>query len=83
MAESHNLFNDVLNRREKADAMRVALHALQRHRFLFNLPNSITKDAQKEKYDIILNDYARAQKLFGNSEIAVRDFRTLSLFDWY
>lgn len=69
MTESHNLFNDVLNRREKADAMRVALYALQRHRFLFSLPNSITRDAQKEKYDIILNDYTRAQKLFGKSEI--------------
>lgn len=71
MAESHNLFTDVLNRREKAEAMRVALYALQRHRFLFSLPNSITKDAEKEKYDIILSDYTRAQKLFGKSEIAV------------
>lgn len=73
ITESHNLFNDVLQRREKADAMRVALLALQRHKFLFSLPNSITRDAQKEKYDIIINDYTRAQKLFGKSEIAVRD----------
>lgn len=71
MTESHNLFNDVLMRREKADAMRVALIALQRHRFLFSLPNSISRDAQKEKYDIIISDYTRAQKLFGKSEIAM------------
>lgn len=69
IGESHKLFNDVLLRREKADGMRVALYALQRHRFLFSLPNSIIKNAQKEKYDIILSDYTRAQKLFGSSEV--------------
>lgn len=51
--------------------MRVALYALQRHKFLFALPNSITRHAQAEKYDHILNDYTRAQKLFGKLEIAM------------
>lgn len=32
ISESHNLFNDVLSRREKADSTRAALAALSRHR---------------------------------------------------
>lgn len=36
IVESNSLFTDVLYRREKADAMRVALHALSRHKLVEN-----------------------------------------------
>ncbi|GAB0097923.1 Exocyst complex component 2 [Sergentomyia squamirostris] len=69
--ESQNLFNEVLTRREKADATRLALAALFRHKFLFCLPNSVVRSAEKEDYDIVINDYARAKKLFGKSDIPI------------
>ncbi|XP_055702547.1 exocyst complex component 2 [Phlebotomus papatasi] len=71
ITESHNLFNEVLTRREKADATRLALAALFRHKFLFCLPNSVVRSAEKEEYDIVINDYARAKKLFGKSDIPI------------
>lgn len=73
---SHNLFNEVLQRREKADTTRAALLALSRHKFLFCLPNSIIKNSEKQDYDIVVNDYARAKNLFGNTEVNVSIFST-------
>lgn len=77
--ESHNLFREVLNRRETADATRVALQALLRHKFLFCLPNAVMRHAKKEEYDIVINDYARAKKLFGKSDIPVIDCDSLNM----
>lgn len=65
------LFTDVLFRRDKADSTRAALLAVSRHRFLFCLPNSVERSAQKEEYDIVVNDYARAKNLFGKTEVPV------------
>lgn len=70
--ESKSLFLDVLSRREKADSTRAALLALSRHKFLFCLPNSVVRSAKKEEYDIVINDYARAQNLFGKTDVPVR-----------
>ena len=66
---SHALFDDVLSRREKADKSRAALSVLNRYKFLFCLPTSIDKNAKKNEFDIIVNDYARAKNLYGKSEI--------------
>lgn len=65
------LFTDVLSRRDKADSTRAALLAVSRHRFLFCLPNSVERSANKEEYDIVVNDYARAKNLFGKTEVPV------------
>lgn len=69
--ESNMLFTDVLSRRDKADSMRAALLAVSRHRFLFCLPNSVERSANREEYDIVVNDYARAKNLFGKTEVPV------------
>lgn len=68
---SYDLFTDVLLRREQADSARVALGALNRHKFLFCLPNSIDKCAKRGEFDIICNDYSRVRNLFGKTEVAI------------
>ena len=66
---SHALFDDVLSRRAKADKSRAALSVLNRYKFLFCLPTNIEKNAAKNEFDIIVNDYARAKNLYGKSEV--------------
>lgn len=69
--EADRLFEDVLKRKDEADGTRNALGCLQRFRFLFHLPSSLDKNIQKADYDIVINDYARAKALFGNTEVQV------------
>lgn len=68
---SNELFTDVLLRREQADSARIALGALNRHKFLFCLPNAIEKCAQKGEFDIVCNDYSRVRNLFGKTDVAI------------
>uniref|UniRef100_A0A1Y9H2W3 Exocyst complex component 2 n=1 Tax=Anopheles dirus TaxID=7168 RepID=A0A1Y9H2W3_9DIPT len=68
---SHELFKDVLVRKEKADATRAALSAMSRHKFLFCLPNTVEKAALKNEFDIVVNDYARVKNLFGKTEVPI------------
>lgn len=63
------MFDDVLSRRAKADKSRAALSVLNRYKFLFCLPTNIEKNATKNEFDIIVNDYARAKNLYGKSEV--------------
>ncbi|CAO1435915.1 unnamed protein product [Diamesa tonsa] len=71
ITSSHLLFNDVLSRREKADSSRAALSVLNRYKFLFCLPNTIERNASKNEFDIIVNDYARAKNLFGKTDVTL------------
>lgn len=71
MLEANNLFKDVLKRRERADSTRNALGVLQRFRFLFTLPVTIERNVQRGEYDAAINDYSRAQNLFGKSDVVV------------
>ncbi|KAG8251772.1 Exocyst complex component 2 [Homalodisca vitripennis] len=71
MLEANKLFEGVLKRRERADATRNALGVLQRFRFLFTLPVTIERNIQRGEYDAVINDYARAQNLFGKTEVVV------------
>lgn len=71
MSEANKLFNDVLARRDRADATRNALSLLQRYRFLFCMPVNIEKNIKRGNYDLAINDYARVKNLFGNSEVEV------------
>uniref|UniRef100_A0A182M5G2 Exocyst complex component 2 n=1 Tax=Anopheles culicifacies TaxID=139723 RepID=A0A182M5G2_9DIPT len=68
---SHELFKDVLVRKEKADATRAALSAMSRHKFLFCLPNTMEKAALKNEFDIVVNDYARVKNLFGKTDVPI------------
>lgn len=71
MLEANKLFEGVLKRRERADATRNALGVLQRFRFLFTLPVTIERNIQRGEYDAVINDYARAQNLFGKTDVVV------------
>jgi hypothetical protein len=68
--EADRLFKGVLNCRDKANATRNALSAMQRNKFLFSLPTNIERNSMKGDYDLTC-DYARAKTLFGDSEIEV------------
>lgn len=70
-AEADRLFDDVLRRKDEADGTRNALAVLHRFRFLFNLPAVIDRNIQKGEYDLVINDYARANNLYRNSEVQV------------
>lgn len=69
MTEATKLFQDVLARREKADKTRNALTILQRYKFLFSLPLSISNNIAKNDIDAVINDYARAMNLFGKTDV--------------
>uniref|UniRef100_A0A8D8SKL0 Exocyst complex component 2 n=1 Tax=Cacopsylla melanoneura TaxID=428564 RepID=A0A8D8SKL0_9HEMI len=71
MTEATKLFQDVLARREKADKTRNALAVLQRYRFLFSLPLSISNNIAKNDIDAVINDYARAMNLFGKTDVVL------------
>ncbi|CAM9217144.1 unnamed protein product, partial [Lampetra fluviatilis] len=65
------LFQEVLSRKDNADATRNALSVLQRFKFLFNLPLSIDRSVHKGDYDVVINDYEKAKSLFGSTEVRV------------
>ena len=71
MSEANKLFDDVLARRDRADATRNALALMQRYRFLFCMPVNIEKNIKQGNYDLVINDYARVKNLFKNTEVEV------------
>lgn len=71
MTEANKLFDDVLARRDRADATRNALSVMQRYRFLFCMPVNIDKNIKRGNYDLVINDYARVKNLFKNTEVEV------------
>ncbi|KAK0425378.1 hypothetical protein QR680_009169 [Steinernema hermaphroditum] len=68
-ATADQLFLDVLNRKDRADATRNALSILTRFRFIFFLPSAIDENLAKGEYSAILNDYTRAKSLFKDTDV--------------
>lgn len=77
--EANKLFEDVLARRDRADATRSALNVLTRFRFLFCLPCAIDRNIKRGDYDIIINDYSRVKNLFKKTEVPVSIHVTVTL----
>ncbi|XP_076670422.1 exocyst complex component secretory 5 [Andrena cerasifolii] len=71
MSEANKLFDDVLARRDRADATRNALAVMQRYKFLFCMPINIEKNIKRGNYDLVINDYARVKNLFKSTEVDV------------
>ena len=69
--EAKKIFQDVLSRREKADATRNALAVVTRYKFLFFLPVNIEHNIKHGDYDLVISDYTRARNLFGKFETPV------------
>ncbi|KAG1704403.1 Exocyst complex component 2 [Nymphon striatum] len=65
------LFEEVLKRKDHADATRNALNVMQRFKFLFNLPCNIERNINKGDYSVVINDYARVKSLFAETDIQV------------
>lgn len=65
------VFDDVLGRKDRADATRNALGVLNRFKLLFYLPNTIEKNIQKGDYDLVITDYTRAKSLCWVTEVGV------------
>ncbi|KAK0158108.1 hypothetical protein PV328_009154 [Microctonus aethiopoides] len=71
MIEANKLFDDVLTRRDRADATRSALSLMHRYKFLFCMPVNIEKNIKRGNYDLVINDYARVKNLFGNTDVEI------------
>ncbi|XP_058808366.1 exocyst complex component 2 [Phymastichus coffea] len=71
MLEANKLFDDVLARRDRADATRNALSVMQRYKFLFCMPVNIEKNMKNGNYDLVINDYARVKNLFKNTDVDI------------
>ncbi|XP_066262010.1 exocyst complex component 2 [Euwallacea similis] len=69
--EARKLFDDVLNRKDRAEKTRNALNVLTRFRFLFCLPCVIDRNIKKGDYDIVINDYIRVRNLFHKTDIPI------------
>ena len=69
--EAHEIFDQILTRKDAADSTRNALNVLQRYRFLFNLPSSIEGNIQKQDYEQVITDYLRAKSLFSDTQVKV------------
>lgn len=81
LSESKKLFEDVLSRREKADATRNALAVMTRYKFLFFLPMNIEHNIKHGDFDLVVSDFARARNLFGKFDTMVNSrFVVLNLF---
>lgn len=65
------LFQEVLGRKDKADATRNALNVLHRFKFLFYLPLNIERNIQKGDYNLVINDYVRAKTMFGDTQVKI------------
>lgn len=65
------MFEDVLSRREKADATRNALAVMTRYKLLFFLPVNIEHNIKHGDFDLVISDYTRAKNLFGKFETKV------------
>ena len=69
--EAHEIFDQILARKDAVDSTRNALNVLQRYRFLFNLPSSIEGNIQKQDYEQVITDYLRAKSLFSDTQVKV------------
>ncbi|XP_011496925.1 PREDICTED: exocyst complex component 2 [Ceratosolen solmsi marchali] len=71
MIEANKLFDDILARRDRADATRNALSVMHRYKFLFCMPINVERNIKNGNYDLVINDYARVKNLFKNTEVEV------------
>ncbi|KAJ3074946.1 hypothetical protein HDU98_009721 [Podochytrium sp. JEL0797] len=66
-ASAKNLYGPMIERKEKADKIRLALSLLDQWKFFFNLPSSLLDSIKKEKYDAAVRDYNKGKYLMTSS----------------
>ncbi|KAI8904442.1 exocyst complex component Sec5-domain-containing protein [Gorgonomyces haynaldii] len=62
-ARADRLYGPILERRGKADKIRVALSILEQWRFFFNLPSSLIDMIKKGRFDGAVRDYKKGKNL--------------------
>lgn len=67
--EADKLFAEVVRRKTRADRTRNTLALLQRYRLLFYFPVAIKRNAQRNDFDQIINDYSKVRGLYGESRV--------------
>lgn len=71
--KANRVYGPVLERRSKAQHIRVALTILEQWKFFFNLPSSLIDMIQKGKYDAAVRDYKKGKSLMQTSFTPVSD----------
>jgi exocyst complex component 2 len=64
---AQKLYGPVLERRSKADQIRITLTILEQWRFFFNLPSSLTDLITKGRYQSVVRDYKKGKSLMQKS----------------
>ncbi|TPX40650.1 hypothetical protein SeMB42_g05909 [Synchytrium endobioticum] len=66
-SDASSLYTPMLERRTKAENIRVALGILEQWKFFFNLPSTLADFAQKSKYDAVAQNYKKGKYLMESS----------------
>ena len=61
------MYGPVLDRRLKANRIRITLTILEQWKFFFNLANSLKEDIKREKYDAAVRDYKKGKSIMQSS----------------
>ena len=64
---AQKLYSPVLERREKANKIRVALTLLDQWKFFFNLTSNLNKQIKKGQFDVAVRDYKKGKYLMATS----------------
>ncbi|KAJ3214340.1 hypothetical protein HDU67_001781 [Dinochytrium kinnereticum] len=65
--DASTLYSPLLERRAKADRLRVALGVLEQWKFFFNLPSVLQEGIKKGNYDAVVRDYNKGKYLMESS----------------
>ncbi|KAJ3099452.1 hypothetical protein HDU97_003027 [Phlyctochytrium planicorne] len=66
-SDASELYNPVLQRRDKADRLRAALGILEQWKFFFNLPSVLQENIKKKNFDAAVRDYNKGKYLMESS----------------
>ncbi|RKP07761.1 exocyst complex component Sec5-domain-containing protein [Thamnocephalis sphaerospora] len=60
---TETLFGPILERRGRTEKLRAAQAIVDKHKFFFGLPSSLTEHAKQKKYDLAVRDYKKGKHL--------------------
>ncbi|RKP26972.1 exocyst complex component Sec5-domain-containing protein, partial [Syncephalis pseudoplumigaleata] len=60
---TETLFGPILERRERTEMLRTAQTIVDKHKFFFSLPSSLTECAKQRKYDLAVRNYKKGKHL--------------------
>ncbi|KAJ3090326.1 hypothetical protein HK102_004105 [Quaeritorhiza haematococci] len=66
-ADAQKLYGPMLQRRSKAEKIRIALSVLEQWKFFFALPNTLRDNVDKRNFDAAVRDYKKGKYLMQSS----------------